>query len=97
MSAWTIYGILRSSRSQGFSFEINPYDPCVANKEINGKQLTDSWHVDDLKISHIEPKTVDDFLTWIKATYSAIGEAKMSRDKVHVYLRIKLQVKYQLI
>ena len=24
-------------------FELNPYDPCVANKIINGKQLTLVW------------------------------------------------------
>jgi hypothetical protein len=63
---------------QGYGFEINPYDPCVANKMVNSKQLTVPWHVDDLKISHMEPKLVDDFLTWIKATYGAIGEVKMS-------------------
>jgi hypothetical protein len=32
----------------------------VANKLIDGKQCTAIWHVDDLKISHVEPKTVDD-------------------------------------
>jgi hypothetical protein len=34
-------------------FEVNPYDPCVANKMVNGHQLTVSWHVDDLKVSVI--------------------------------------------
>ena len=29
-------------------FDLNPYDPCVANKTINGKQLTLVWHVDDI-------------------------------------------------
>ena len=31
-------------------FEINPYDWCIANKLVNGKQLTIAWHVDNLKI-----------------------------------------------
>ena len=31
-------------------FEVNPYDCCVVNKYINGKQCTIGWHVDDLKI-----------------------------------------------
>ena len=31
-------------------FELNPYDPCVANKIIGGKQITVLWHVDDLKV-----------------------------------------------
>ena len=33
-------------------FKLNPYDPCVANKIVHGKQLTMTWHVDDLKVSH---------------------------------------------
>ena len=36
-------------------FKINPYDPCVAKKMIGGKQMTICWHVDDLKIFHINP------------------------------------------
>ena len=35
-------------------FEVNPYDPCVANKMINGSQMTVPWHVDDLKVLHKE-------------------------------------------
>jgi hypothetical protein len=33
-------------------FIINPYDPCVANKIVEGKQMTICFHVDDCKISH---------------------------------------------
>jgi hypothetical protein len=36
----------------GIGFKLNQYDPCVANKMVNGHQLTVSWHVDDLKVSH---------------------------------------------
>jgi hypothetical protein len=39
-------------------FIINPYDWCVANKDIDGKQCTILWHVDDLKISHKDPEVV---------------------------------------
>ena len=39
-------------------FELNPYDPYVANKTINGKQLTLVWHVNDIKASHVEAKVV---------------------------------------
>ena len=38
--------------------ELNPYDPCVANKTINGKQLTLVWHVDDIKDSQVEAEVV---------------------------------------
>ncbi len=36
-------------------FTINPYNPCVANATINGKQMTITWHIDDLKVSHVNP------------------------------------------
>ena len=32
-------------------FTINLYNSCVANKMIDGKQMTICWHVDDLKAS----------------------------------------------
>ena len=37
-------------------FIINPYDPYVANMMINGKQMTITWHVNKLKISHVDKK-----------------------------------------
>lgn len=39
---------------EAMGFNVNPYDPCVANCMVNGKQKTVIWHVDNLKISHID-------------------------------------------
>jgi hypothetical protein len=39
--------------------EMNPCDWCVANKMVNGKQCTVLWHVDDLKILHVDPAVVE--------------------------------------
>ena len=50
-------------------FEINPYDTCVATKIVNGKQCTVVWHVDDLKISHVEKSVVEDVVKNLEATY----------------------------
>ena len=36
-----------------WGFEVNPYDWCMANKWIEGSQCTITWHVDDLKLSHV--------------------------------------------
>ena len=44
---------------KGLGFAVNPYDECVINKTINGKQCTILWHVDDLKISHVNSKVVN--------------------------------------
>ena len=37
-----------------WKFVLNPHDQCVANAQINGEQCTILWHVEDLKISHVE-------------------------------------------
>ncbi len=39
-------------------FTINPYYPCIANATMNGKQMTITWHVNDLKVSHVDPSQI---------------------------------------
>ena len=51
-----------TSKLVEWGFMINPYDWCVANKQINGQQCTLVWHVDDMKISHADPKVVTDII-----------------------------------
>jgi len=75
---------------QHYGFELNPYDPCVANKMVKGKQMTVSWHVDDLKVSHVNPKDIDHFLKWVQETYRSIAEVKSTHGKIHDYLGMKL-------
>jgi hypothetical protein len=67
-------------------FKFNPYDPCIANRKVNGSTHTIKFHVDDLKSSHIEPKINDQFLKWLNHKYGQYGEAKATRGKVHDYL-----------
>ena len=73
-------------------FERNPYDPCVANRMINNKQHTITWHVDDIKSSHVEPEVNDKFLLWLNKTYGedGIGNVKATRGKRHDYLAMIL-------
>ena len=40
-------------------FKINPYDPCVANRIIDGQHMTICYHVDDCKFSHLRSKVND--------------------------------------
>lgn len=49
---------VKSMKSKGF--KLNPYDPCMANKQVKGEQLTVCFHVDDCKILHLIPKVVDE-------------------------------------
>ena len=80
-----LYGLLRSAllfynklrgELEGMGFEVNPYDPCVANKVVSGSQMTVTWHVDDLKISHKKEDKVTKFI---------LGLAKIDGDKISVH------------
>jgi hypothetical protein len=46
-------------------FKLNPYDGCVTNKIVKGKQVTICFHVDDCKISHEYSKVVDEMIKWL--------------------------------
>ena len=52
---------LFSNTLQKLGFTLNPYDKCIANKMINGKQMTISWHVDDCIASHVDQGVLDEF------------------------------------
>jgi hypothetical protein len=80
---------------QSIGFKINPYDPCVANKNVKGKQLTVVWHVDDLKVSHRKPSFLTRMTEWLKSTYERLfddgsGGMTISRGKIHDYLGMTL-------
>ncbi len=99
-----IYGMLQSALMfyeqfrkdlESYGFVFNPYDPCVANKDINDEQMTVTFHVDDLKVSHAKPKVIDEFIAWLDDKYGdeKIGRVKAVRGKVHDYLAMKLDYK----
>jgi hypothetical protein len=79
-----------------WGFQINPYDFCVANKTIDGKQCTVVWHVDDLKISHVDPKVVTCILNLLDKKYGqeVVGGKRapltINRGKLHDYLGMTL-------
>ena len=56
-------------------FTINPYDLCVANKMIDGKQCTILWHVNDIKI-----------MKQIEARFGKEAPLTVTRGPVHEYL-----------
>jgi hypothetical protein len=67
-------------------FTINPYDRCVANKNINGTQCTILWHVDDLKISHIDQQVLENILDALNERFGKEQPLTVTRGKVHDYL-----------
>jgi hypothetical protein len=76
-------------------FVINPYDPCVTNKIIEGEQMTICFHVDDCKFSHRKNKVMDSMIEYIRQEYDSIfedgsGAMTVSRFKIHKYLGMTL-------
>ena len=67
-------------------FKMNPYDQCVVNKIINGKQCTIIWHVDDVKGSHMEQKVLDEIAVQLSKKYGQETPLTVHRGKVHDYL-----------
>jgi hypothetical protein len=76
-------------------FIINHYDPCVANKIIEGKQMTICFHVDDYNLSHSKKKVMDTMIEYLHQEYESIfedgiGAMTVSRGKLHKYLGMTL-------
>ena len=71
-------------------FELNPYDECVANKTINGKQCTILWHVDDILITHADSKVVDEVIEELKKEFGKEAPLTVSRGNKHTYLGMEL-------
>ena len=62
LQAALLFWRLLSDTLQEWGFKLNLYGKCVANKRINGKQCKIIWNVDNLKISHMEKKVVNDII-----------------------------------
>lgn len=71
---------------------MNPCDPCVANWIAKDKQHAVTWHADDVKSSHVDPKVNDEFQAWLEPTYGkdGIGKAKTTRGHKHHCLAVTL-------
>ena len=92
-----MYGLLRSALLfylklvrdlEEFGFELNPYDPCVANKTVGGNQMTVHWHVDDLKVSHKSNLVITEFIRLMASKYG--DKITVNRGKIHDYLGMDL-------
>ena len=75
-----LYGMLKSalqfylkfrSDIEAYGFKVNFYDPCASNVDLNGHQITVTWHVDDLKVSHKDPFEVTNFAHYLSLQYGS--------------------------
>ena len=67
----------------------------MANKIVDGVQPTVVWHVDDLKVSHVDAGVVTRMSVWMQKTYELLfddgsGSMKLKRGKIHEYLGMQL-------
>ena len=81
-------------------FKLNPFDGCVVNKTVDGKQITICFHIYDCKISHVSTKVVDKAIKWLQTEYESIfedglGAMKFHRGKYHKYLRMTLDFSHK--
>ncbi len=72
------------SELKEMGFEVNPYNPCIVNKIVDGSQMMIRWHVDDLMISHSSGKAIAKFLRALKDIYG--DNPVESTGKIHDYL-----------
>ena len=73
-----------------WGFVPNKYDDCVVNKMINGHQMTVVWHVNDLKVSHMDAGEVEKFIQQMEETFGKDTPLTVSRGQVHDYLGMTL-------
>jgi hypothetical protein len=90
MRAALLFWKLLTYKLVAMGSEINPYDWCVANKTINGKQCTILWHVDNLKISHVDPTVVTDIIEQLQVEFGKEAPLTVMRGKTHNYLGMTL-------
>jgi hypothetical protein len=81
-----------------WGFTMNPYEPCVWNKTINGKQFTIVSHVDDIKLSHIDPLIVTMIIKMLMKEYGKLDQLSINWGKKHEYLgmNIDFSVKHEV-
>jgi hypothetical protein len=107
-----LYGTLQASLlfwenltkflTEELGFTVNPYDRCVVNKMIKGKQCTIIWHVDDLKLSHVRQSVLEDIATKLNAKYGQKIPLTIHRGPVQEYLGMTIdyleegKVKFQM-
>ena len=48
------------------TLKIDPYDPYVTHKVVNGKHFTIICHMYDLKLPHEDPKEATKMTKWLK-------------------------------
>ena len=75
---------------EAYGFEINPYNPCIANKITDAKkQLTVVWHVDDLMGTCEDDFELTKFSCYLGKIYGP--KLSMYTGRKHAYLGVDME------
>jgi hypothetical protein len=73
---------------QKLGFVLKPYNSCVANRVIEGKQCTIAWYVVNTKISHMDPNVVSSIVNQLEAPFNKMT---ITRRLEHMFLGMKIR------
>ena len=95
MKAALLFYLKLVKNLKSIGFELNIYDPCMVNKIVDDAQLTVVWHVNDLKVSHVDAGVVTQMYVCLQKTYErlfddSLGAIKLKRGKIHECLSMQL-------
>ena len=90
MKAARLFWEKLSAQLQEWGYTINDYDQCVATKMLNDKQCTVVWHVDNLKISHVDETVVNKLVDSLNGVFGKETPLTGSTGSVHEYLGMNL-------
>ena len=94
-----VYGVIISSlllwrdlvsNLKYWGFQTNPYGPCLINKVVYGNYCIVCWHMDDLKMSHVNSTVVGDLLQQLEENYGKVAPLTTNQGKVHDHLGVVL-------
>ena len=75
---------------EGYGLIVNPYDPCTVNMMTKGgKQLTVTWHVDDLMVSCEDDFELTKFSCYLGSIYGPKPSMHMGRK--HDFLGVDME------
>ena len=71
-------------------YQRNEYYWYVVNKIVKVKQCTIIWHVDYLKVSHVDSKIVSGILSDIETEYGNIAKMTIAKGEIHKYIGVTI-------
>ena len=78
-----------------WGYEMNPYDPCVWNAVVMGKQITLLFHIDDVLLTHELANVVSEHIKLLDEVYGQKDLLTMTRGKVHEYLGMTIDFRQE--